>query len=101
MNWIEKLRTRWQVKNTWQVFVILLVFACTGYTVVAISKPLLHLLFEGEIPVWARVLYYDLILPVYNLFLLLYGFVFGQFAFFWGFEKRVYQRIFGTRHNKP
>jgi hypothetical protein len=101
VNWIERLRNRWQVKNTRQVLIILLVFACTGYTVVAISKPILQQLFQGQIPFWARVVYYILILPIYNLFLLLYGFIFGQFTFFWSFEKRVYHRIFGSSQTKP
>ncbi len=95
MNWIDQLQQRWKVKNTFQVIIILVVFACTGYTVVAISKPILKLLFEGPIPWWARVLYYIAILPLYNLFLLFYGFVFGQFRFFWDFEKRFFSRIFG------
>jgi hypothetical protein len=39
-----------------------------------------------------------LILPVYNVFLLFYGFVFGQFRFFWNFEKRFFSR-FSRRKN--
>ncbi|HZX74601.1 MAG TPA: DUF6787 family protein [Cyclobacteriaceae bacterium] len=35
-----------------------------------------------------------LVFPVYNLFLLFYGFVFGQIHFFWNFEKRFLGRIF-------
>ena len=32
--WIEKLQARWNVKNAWQVILILVVFACTGFTLV-------------------------------------------------------------------
>jgi len=96
VNWLDKLQQRWKAKSTVQVLIILLVFACTGYTVVAISKPILRLLFDGPIPLWAKVLYYIAILPFYNLILLLYGFVFGQFQFFWNFEKRFLTRIFGS-----
>lgn len=96
MNWIDRLQQRWKVKSTFQVIIILIVFACTGYTVVAISKPILKVIFDGPIPLWARAVYYILILPFYNLFLLLYGFIFGQFSFFWGFEKRLFERIFTT-----
>ena len=46
-------------------------------------------------PLWVSVIYYILILPIYNIFLLLYGFIFGQFRFFWDFEKRFFNRIFG------
>jgi hypothetical protein len=93
MGWLQKLQQRWKAGSLWQVAIILLVFACTGFTIVWLMKPILHFLFGYEIPGWARVLYYILILPIYNLVLLFYGFVFGQFRFFWEFEKRFFGRI--------
>ena len=92
--WIEKLKDRWKLKNTWQVIVILIVFACTGTTVLLIKRPLFTYWFpEGEKPLWANIIYYVMILPIYNILLLAYGFVFGQFTFFWNFEKRFFSRI--------
>jgi hypothetical protein len=92
--WIDKLQQRWNLKNGWQVIVILVVFACTGTTVLVIKRPLFEYWFpEGDKPVWASVLYYIVILPVYNIFLLAYGFIFGQFTFFWEFEKRFFNRM--------
>ena len=38
-----------------------------------------------------------LILPVYNILLLFYGFVFGQFHFFWKFEKRMLSRMLNRK----
>lgn len=92
--WTEKLKERWQLKSVWQVLVVLLVFACTGFTVLFIKKPIL-IFFAGEAgnSTQASVLYYILILPLYNVILLIYGFVFGQFEFFWTFEKRFFSRI--------
>ena len=52
---------------------------------------------EGEQPLLFTVLYYVLILPVYNLFLLVYGALFGQFRFFWEFEKRFFGRLLGRK----
>ncbi len=46
---------------------------------------------------WFSVLYYILILPVYNVFLLIYGALFGQFKFFWEFEKRFFKRMMGRK----
>lgn len=101
MNWSDKLKKRWNLKNTWQVVVVLIVFACTGFTVMAIKNPVLTYLFPaGEIPFWASVIYYILIFPIYNVFLLAYGFIFGQFKFFWEFEKKFFNRMF-NRNNKP
>lgn len=95
VTWIDKLKTRWKVENTAQVILILVVFALTGTTVAYIMKPLLQWLFEpNEIPTWAKIVYYVLILPIYNLLLLLYGLLLGQFQFFWNFEKKFFSRLF-------
>lgn len=100
-SWSDKLKNRWNVKNTWQVVVILIVFACTGSTVLFIKEPLFEYWFaDGEKPLWASVLYWILIFPVYNVFLLAYGFIFGQFKFFWQFEKRFFGRMFSRSKAK-
>lgn len=92
--WIDKLKHRWNLTSAWQVIVILIVFACTGTTVLLLKRPLFSYLFpDGEKPWWASTTYYILILPAYNVLLLAYGFVFGQFKFFWEFEKRFFSRI--------
>ena len=93
--WIEKLKQRWNVSSAWQVIIILWVFACTGFTVYFLKRPLLAFLTgreEGSIR--ATITYYVLILPLYNVLLLGYGFIFGQFSFFWNFEKHLFKRIF-------
>lgn len=97
-HWTERLRDRWKVKNTFQVVIILLVFTSTGTTVALIAKPLLRAIFQPDaVPLWATILYYILILPIYNVFLLFYGLIFGQFRFFWSFEKRFFSRLLGRR----
>lgn len=97
---MDRLQQKWNLKNTRQVIVVLVVFACTGFTVFFIKKPLLHALAGKSGDTWqASVLYYLLILPIYNVLLLAYGFLFGQFHFFWEFEKRFFRRIF-TKTNK-
>jgi len=98
MDWIDKLKLRWDLNTTWQVLVVLFVFACTGFTVMFLKNPLLGLIdpsFKESIVF--TVLYYILILPVYNLILLFYGMIFGQFKFFWEFEKRFVKRMTGRK----
>lgn len=72
----------------------MIVFACTGLTIVYLKGPVLRAL-AGEPPfsATATILYYVFILPVYNIILLAYGFIFGQFRFFWEFEKRFVKRL--------
>ncbi|MTI38971.1 DUF6787 family protein [Fulvivirga lutimaris] len=95
---LERLKKKWEV-NTWQAIVILLVFACTGFTVMFLKEPVLSLIAaKQDRSIWFAVVYYILILPVYNVVLLCYGFLFGQFDFFWKFEKRMFSRM--TKNKK-
>jgi len=101
MNWSKKLKERWKLKRTADVLVVLLVFALTGTTVLLIKRPLLTSLGDEVVGnAWFSVIYYVLILPFYNLFLLFYGFIFGKFRFFWDFEKRLLDRMFGRKKEK-
>lgn len=93
-SWINKLKDRWQLKSVSQVIIVLIVFACTGFTVMFIKPYITSFLFQENHPGWFSVLYWVLIFPIYNFILLMYGFIFGQFKFFWAFEKRFFNRIF-------
>ncbi|MFT3885830.1 MAG: diacylglyceryl transferase [Flavobacteriales bacterium] len=93
-NWMQRLAARWGV-GTGRALLILLVFACTGFTVLFLKRPVIAWFFpDGERPIWFSILYYVLILPIYNVFLLIYGALFGQFKFFWAFEQRMFRRLF-------
>ncbi len=95
MKFLEKLKNRWNLKNYYEVLIILVVFALTGFTVLALKSTVLHFFFKEENPpVIFSILYYIVILPFYNLILLLYGSIFGRFKFFWEFEKKMFKRIF-------
>jgi hypothetical protein len=95
LSWSEMLKTRWQLKSGWQVLLVLLTFACTGFSVLFLKKPLYALVGITEAtPLWLRAGFYTLaILPVYQVLLLAWGFVFGQFRFFWNFEKKMFNRM--------
>ncbi|TAE13790.1 MAG: hypothetical protein EAZ95_10615 [Bacteroidetes bacterium] len=95
MSFLEKLQTRWKLKSLGQVVLVLIVFACTGTTVLYLKAPLFWLLgiTEKTDVVWRTVIYVVAILPVYQVLLLMYGFIFGQFQFFWDFEKKMLKRM--------
>ncbi len=96
--WMDRLAARWKVSPS-RVLIILLVFACTGFTVMLLKRPLVAWAAggKGEQPLLFSVLYYILILPFYNLVLLVYGALLGQFRFFWEFEKRFFGRLWGRK----
>ena len=92
---INKLKQRWGITSTFQVVVILIVFACTGTSVLWVEGIVRNLL---GVPsslywYWSVALFVALTLPLYNLLLLIFGFIFGQFAFFWNFEKQMIRRL--------
>lgn len=89
---MANFKERWNIKSNWQVFVILVVFAVTGSTSAYLSKPVLELfgIIKGEVSNWIYYpLYIILIFPIYQVLLVSFGFVFGQFTFFWAFEKKM------------
>lgn len=94
---INKLQERWGVGSAGQVVLILLVFACTGFSVMFLKKPITGWIYanpEGPHTLFS-ILYWVFVIPIYNILLLFYGFVFGQFRFFWNFEKKFFKRITG------
>ncbi len=98
-HFIEKLKKRWGIKSAYQVIVILIVFACTGFSVLYVEDLLLKYLHISKSNSWwaAVLIFVFLTLPIYNILLLIYGFIFGQFKFFWNFEKKFFGRILNPR----
>ena len=93
-SWVQKLQTKWGLQSVWQVIIVLIVFSCTGFTVLLIKKPIIAFFTEnGQQTGWFTFFYYLLILPIYNVILLIYGFLFGQFEFFWNYEKKMINRF--------
>ena len=96
---IEKLKQRWNVKNGWDVLIILLVFACTGFSILYIKKGLFTVIGLDETAAsWLRwTVNILIILPLYQVVLLAWGWIWGKFSFFWEFEKRMFRRMFGCK----
>ncbi len=92
---IGKLKQRWNIQSNFQVFIILVVFAITGSTTVYLKKLIFDLIgINQETHLLAKTLIYIVvILVVYNVLLLIIGFLFGQFRFFWEFEKKFFSRL--------
>lgn len=92
MSWIDNLKRRWNVESAGKVWIILCVFALTGTTIMFLRR-FLKAEFDWANEKWFTYSYYWFILPIYNAVLLLYGALFGQFRFFWEFEKRFFGRL--------
>jgi len=92
---IDKLKKRWGINSNWQVIIILWVFTITGSTSVYIAKPVIEFLgitkdLGGFVYWFLRIL---VIFPLYQILLISYGWLFGQFDFFWNFVKKFMLKI--------
>lgn len=99
---MEKLKERWGISSTWQIILIITVFGLTGSSSLYVAKPILEVLGLARINFspdfwWGGFSYYFLriilIFPIYQVLLVCYGWIFGQFKFFWSFEKNMLVRI--------
>jgi hypothetical protein len=88
---LKKLKKRWNIETNRQLFIIFLVFAITGSSAAKLAAPLTDF-FEikkemGWYVYWPfRIV---IILPIYQVLLVFFGWVFGEFQFFWNFEKKM------------
>lgn len=94
-SWIQRLQEKWSLSNYWQVVAVLVVFSLAGSSVVALRKWLFEVLaYTDQTPMWLKVItYLAFVFPAYQALLLFYGFVLGQFNFFWSKEKRMIQWV--------
>lgn len=96
MSWIEKLKERWGITSNFQIILILIVFSINGSFAAWVAKPLTEIIgistevTNGWIYWPIRIL---IVFPIYQITLPLVGFVFGQFKFFWAFEKKMFGRF--------
>lgn len=98
---MQKLKERWGIHSNFQLIIIFIVFAITGSSSVYVAKPFLDVigLDQDNFPDtwWSPIAYWTLrillIFPFYQILLVAYGWLFGQFKFFWTFEKKMLKRM--------
>ncbi len=92
----SKVENRWQVTYRWELIVIFIVFSITGSSSVMIGRPILKAvgLTTANLP---AILYWPLFIfssfVFYQIFLVGYGWLFGQHRFFWNMEKKMLKRF--------
>ena len=94
-SWLLRLQSKWGLTSVGQVLIVLLVFSLTGSTVVFLRKTLFGWLGFNEATTWwiKTITYILFIFPAYQLLLLGYGALLGQFRFFWNKEKKLLRRM--------
>ncbi|MCB0806428.1 MAG: hypothetical protein KDC05_11570 [Bacteroidales bacterium] len=91
----KRLKKKWGIESNFQFWLIFGIFAIAGTSSTFVKIPLFALLGVTETSeTWVMVLVYLLaITPAYFTLLLFYGFIFGQFRFFWNFTKNFFGRF--------
>ena len=96
MNIIKKITTQLKINSARQFFLVMTVFAVTGSLSLILSDKILFLIgFNAEL--LTNLFYWPikiiLIFLIYQILLLLVAFLFGQFDYFWLFEKKMLKRF--------
>ena len=98
---MKQLKERWGIRSNFQLIVILIVFSVTGSSAVYVAKPFLNWIGlhpEGYADSWwGPWVYWTLrilvIFPIYQVLLVIFGWLFGQFTFFWYMEQKLLKRM--------
>lgn len=92
VGWMARLQEKWALESAWQVIAVLITFSLAGSSVVFFRKQLFWLLgYDQDTALWLKTVTYILfIFPTYQVLLLAYGFLLGQFSFFWQKEKKLF-----------
>ena len=93
---IEKLESKWIVDARWELIRIFIVFAITGSSSLLVGRPLISLLgisMQTLSPILYWFLFLIISLVFYQILLIFWGWILGQFDFFWQFEKKMLRRF--------
>lgn len=93
---MKRFKEKWNISSNYQLAIILIVFAITGSLSLYVSRPVLEALSINK-EICSTWLYWPLriiiVFPIYQILILIIGTIFGQFKFFWKFEKKFLKRI--------
>lgn len=94
----EKLKAKWKVSGT-QLFLILCTFAVTGTLTAWISRSITSWIGFTDQTHWGWKLLVRLIILIfgYQVIILIVSVFFGQFRFFWNYEKKILRWLSGRK----
>jgi hypothetical protein len=93
---MEKIRSFFKVESNYQLFIINLVFAITGTSSLFVADYILDMLLvtqENYDNFFYWITRIILILPIYQILLIIFGILFGEFSYFWRMEKKTLNKI--------
>ncbi len=93
---LKKLITKFNAKSLYHLTIIFLIFALSGSGSLLIASPIFTALNLKELidfyPLYLLVRII-LFIPLYQILLIIIATVFGEFKYFWNFEKKFFKRL--------
>ena len=95
MNVKTWLKTKWDIKTDRDFWLIMLTYSLAGMTILPVKKVIFHLVgINDHTPFWiVALIYIILVPPAYQVGLIFFGTIFGQFNFVWAQAKKRGQRM--------
>ena len=93
---IEKIKKFLKVDSYFQLIIVLVVFSITGSLSLLLSDYLLKILDISKNnydPIFFYLLRIFFIFPIYQILLIIIGTIFGEFNYFWKFEKKFLRKL--------
>jgi hypothetical protein len=86
----KRIKTKWNIESDRDYWLIMLAYSLAGMFILPVKKAIFHLIgITDHTPFWIIILVYiPLIPPVYQLGLIFFGTILGQFNFVWGQAKK-------------
>ena len=92
----KKLEKKWILDYKWEMIRVFMVFAITGSSSLYVGRPIINAIGitkENLNPLLYWILFIIIGLIFYQILLVTFGWLFGQFKFFWEFEKKMLRRF--------
>ena len=93
---IQNLIKKFNAKSRLHLFIIFLVFGLSGSFSLLISSPIMSILdMKNTLNNYTLYFFFRvlIIIPIYQLILIIIATIFGEFEYFWKFEKKILKRI--------
>jgi formyltetrahydrofolate-dependent phosphoribosylglycinamide formyltransferase len=99
---LNKLQQKWKVTGP-QLILILCTFAVTGSLTAYISRSITSWVGfdESTAMAWKILLRLSILVFGYQVIILIVSFFFGQFSFFWNYEKKILKRMGILKNEEP
>jgi hypothetical protein len=92
----KKLEKKWILTYRWEMIRVFIVFSITGSISVFLGRPFIRFIGinkDNFSPILYWILFIFIAMVFYQILLVINGWIFGQFQFFWNFEKKMLRRF--------